>query len=45
MTTLRFGNLHILHKLVICFAVIIAAALTSSAWIYQRRDTLTKADH
>ncbi|HEX3859071.1 MAG TPA: CHASE3 domain-containing protein, partial [Pseudolabrys sp.] len=45
MTTLRFGNLRILHKLVICFAVIIAAALTSSAWIYQQRDTLTEADH
>ena len=45
MTTLRFGNLRILRKLVICFAVIIAVALTSSAWIHQQRDTLTEADH
>ena len=44
MTPWRFGNFRILTKLVLCFSVIIAAALVSSAWIYQQRNTLADAD-
>ena len=44
MRALRFGDFRILTKLVICFAVIIAAALASSAWILYQRDQLAEAD-
>jgi len=44
MRALRFGNLSILSKLIVCFAVIIAVALGSSAWIFHQRDRLAEAD-
>jgi methyl-accepting chemotaxis protein len=44
MTPWRFGNFRILTKLVLCFSVIVAAALVSSAWILQQRNTLAEAD-
>jgi methyl-accepting chemotaxis protein len=44
MSTLRFADFRILNKLIVCFGVIVAAALASSAWIYQQRNTLIEAD-
>ena len=44
MAGLRFGDIRILNKLIICFAVIIAAALVSSAWIFHQRNTLAEAE-
>ena len=44
MTASRLGDFRILTKLVVCFGVIVAAALASSLWIDRQRVTLADAD-